>query len=755
MPRHSHAHRLEQPQVAPRDTRALFIWFVLNILLLLPRQVTWQGLWWNLARGREAFLGSTQPSADLLLAARQPEADWLSGVPGFGLFLAGETTALATAIPLLLALIAWLAARSALRSAALSLDALLSVPLLLLAIRDGISSQPLLLTAGLLLFTQRIGLRNLHTRSAAVLSGICLGTLWANLAPGAPWGILILLLAPASRLMPPPEATQPRRHPNLNSSLASDEIQFSRTFAAISFTLGTLITPAGYIGLIQQIQFCLADLSASWRLSQILLTADDIAFSHRSPTFQLLLLITLMVVTYRLQHATATEAATLPAPVWKSSCWSLLPLVMFLCNQRFLGPAAISCIGSLPQLTTEPAPYHHGNFGRKLLPIWLLLTIGLLLDAGGFTPWNRQAWGWGLAQELDLRLLNLPAAPAGNPPAPVFSSDQRTTGVAAWLTPQLQPIDHPEAAFREGRLQSWLRILIDLREDHRAVYQLADGTTGGWYQKLQQWNTQYLLLPVEQQELIAAVQRMDWNIIDLDSPNVPFAVGSDSLHQQAITMTAAEQDFVQFGPWLPDAEVYSGHGERFSVSLPNGHSAVAAAAIRQARIFRCLALETAAIRSLAPVRPASSRPLKAELLLAQQDLAWMEWTNFGQPCRFRLQILALGKGSGLPAADFPWDAPSPSKLPADEQIHDAASRYLQGTGSEARLILESLQDPQPEVDYAIATLLLEEGQSAAASAKFAELLRSDSPLHLQRAALWWKTRIDSYLPEANSPGADQ
>lgn len=755
IPRQSRSHRHEHTSAAPRYSRVLCWWFALNAFLLLPRQITWQQLWWHLARGREAFLGSTQPSADLLLAASQPEADWLSGVPGFCVFLVGETAAISTVIPALLALLAWLALRPVMRSTEVSPEVMLLMPLLLLLVRDGTSSQPLLLAGGLLLITPRIVLRNLQTRSAAALSGLIFGTLWANLAPGAPWGILILLFAPPLRAMPVNTVARSRQQPILADGPDLSEIRGGRATAAPAFAIGMLLTPAGLTGVRDQVTYCLADLSASWRLSQDILTAGDIVVSPSATSLHLVLLVMLGVVGCLLQNSVPGNDTTDPFPRWKFTLWHLLPLLMVLLNREFLGLAAICFTCNLPPAPTSLNTTQPEHPRRQVLPVSGLLTLVLLLDAGGFAPWSRQTWGWGISQELDLRLLNLPAAPAAQPPAPVFSSDVRTTGLAAWLTPQLQPIDHPQAAFREGRLHRWLRLLIDLRADHRAVYQLSDGTIGGWHRELAQWNTRYLLLPVEQQELIEAVQRMDWNIIDLDSPNVPFAVGSDLLHQKAITTSAGEQDFVQFGPWIPDVEVYSRDSDRFSISLPAGHSAISMAAIRQARLFRSLKLETAALRSLGPVRPALSQAVQTELLLAQQDLAWMEWNNFGQPCRFRCQILELGREKGLAGESQPWAEPAASDSATTQQIRHAASSYLYGTVSEARALLESIEDTAPDLDYAIATLLLEEGETAAASAVFARIFTSDPPAHLRRAALWWKTRIDSYLPGATDTGVQQ
>ena len=736
-----------QPASPPANqSRSLVVfWAGICGLLLLPRQVCWPDFWWDLARGRANVLGSFSPAQDLLLAAQQPEANWLSGLPLFSVYLLFGVVLTAGIVLVAKFLLAAFTLWPLFQYQRLTLRSLVLIPLLILLIREGITSIGGMSATVMMLLTLRWLPARCDSVPASAFYGLCTGAFWAGFAPGAPWcPVCIMMSGPRFSSSAPKIAGHP-----IPADQSPDH-DF-RLPAAGGCSAGLILTPAGLEGGLDQFRYCFAELDDSWRLSQSALVSEDFLSLQGSYPLLLALLAALigLLGADRLRATSIFSSDSLQKGILVT-----LPMTMAALNQQFLAAASVwaVCLLTPPQPMKRSAPLTTSPAWRYSLAGMLLLCM--VVDSFGRGPLTQKPWGWGLAQELDLRLLD--ELPNGSPevPATVATMDGRTTGIAAWLSPSLQPIDHPRVAFDEHRLAQWLRVQFDLREDHRAEYRLPDGSVGGWYRVLQKWNTRYLLIPVEKQVLLQAVQRTDWNIIDLDSPNIPFAMGDAIPNQQRIATVAGEQDFVQFGQWHPDADVYSGLGQRFAITDLIAGVNTGGAALRQARLFRVLNLEMAALRSLGPLRPLSTPAAVQELVLAQQDLAWVEWNNFGRPCRFRSLLLQQADVMGFRVHQPPWNSSSEQPTAYDSEILAAAQIYLNGTAGQARQRLSAISSDAADIRYAVAMLYLEDGILDDADAIFQDLIDQETELPLRQAAAWWKQRIDSYLHAAipgNSP----
>jgi hypothetical protein len=244
-----------------------------------------------------------------------------------------------------------------------------------------------------------------------------------------------------------------------------------------------------------------------------------------------------------------------------------------------------------------------------------------------------------------------------------------------------------------------------------------------------------LLTPVECFSLNAALQRSTWKLADLDSPNLPWLTAESVETAALIQQLAAQQNFVQWGSWRPDANVYDAAGVRVDLCELAGGGVDVQPALRQVALFRSQKLPLAAIRALLPVRTQRSwlssgaQHVLEAVRDCERDLAEMEWDNYGVPGLWRrMLLLRLNSDIRRSPTVFPWDAELASATVSmdskfEEMLAASAARQL----DQALLITaDGTPEMRLEKHYARAMLLLELGRVPQAREELRQLLNEPS-----------------------------
>ncbi|MFM7039798.1 MAG: hypothetical protein ACKO2L_18990 [Planctomycetaceae bacterium] len=722
---------------AQHDPRGLLLWPSCCLLLLGLRPLDHPDLWWTLARGRASMAGPFSVEG-LLHLPGAAASFWADGLPWILIWNAGGLLLLQWT-PIVSGMLIF--RRLGLFSVHLPpLHGVLLPGLLMILLRPALQPCPLLNTVTCLLLLDAV----VQTRSSLLRRCIAVGSvvlLWANIAPLPSWGLCWLLTHP-----PQSPVLQPRAAPG----------QFSRSrlsVFAVAF-VALCLNPQGPLVILTDMRQLTA---TSWPFCPDWLAAADsdgpaIASlsvgTHHAPF--LLTFSCFAVISGLLQHDRLRRLLLILLP---------LTLLAFI-NLELLPLCAVSVLLSAGPLSVK-SPAARPNLGWNLpelpvLPrtaITALLSFCMLTDAAGIGPLSASRIGWGLCHTLDSRLLDLPTASASHRPV-IWAADRRSAGLAAWRSDAVLLLDHPLTAFQQGRQTEHLRVLDDLQNSRRAAYRLPDGTTGGWYRKLQQWQVTMLITPVECGTLNAALQRSTWKLADLDSPNLPWLTSESESASALIQDLAAQQNFVQWGAWNPDAGVYDSAGIRVDLPELAGFGMDPRPAFRQAALFRSQRLPLAAIRALGPVRTPQSllfprvRHLRAAVYQCQRDLAEMEWDNFGIPGLWRRALLEqLSAAVHDRCPPFPWDADLAAVDGlANNQISEFATIAAACAAGQLQEALQLASSGKPETladrRYATAMILLEIGKVSQAREELNQLLNecSFTPANARNSALQTASR---------------
>lgn len=681
-------------------------WMLSCLMLVLLRPLESADFWGLLAAGR-ATLASAAAFDLPAVTTEHAHNRWLGGVPWF---LAWQTTdfLLLPWLPLAAGFLVLPLLRPVARHAQVSPLALAFCPLLLLCLRPAL--QPcyscnavfcLLLLHGLI--CRR---RSLWTDATIPL----LMLTWANTGPVPLWGVLWLITA-------------------RDFSCGCWRFRTAVVFSAIAIC----VCPGGLHAVSADVRELTAGLDPVWRIwqSEFPSAASEIGFSGL-PAFLLL-----------------AATALVPRIVGQGQFtvgW--LVRFCFAAVAGFLNPAhiplaALSIVmlqhDNLTEHTAtrqnrEPSVTDRRRISGISIAIVLLMLPWLLLDACGRGGFSTARIGWGYAQLLDLRLLDIPSISPTNARPRIWAADRRSAGIAAWRNDAVEHAGDPDSAFRAGRLTIALQLLRDLRDGRRAAYRRSDGSRGGWHSQFRDLNVDLLLVPVEYQLLNEELQRSTWKILDLDSPHILWASSETGSFTASINESAAQQNFVQWGTWQPDSAIYDPVGARLDVCHLLGLGADPQPALRQSSLFRTLRLPLAAARSLWPLHDnaaagvTGSREICRELQNCQQDLAEFEWDNYGITAVWRRQVLrALAARSGRTVGNLPWN---PASLKDDHaELSTAALLYAAGDLEQALQVLNQTRaTPTASIEssYAKAMILLEQGNLQSARSVLQQL--ADTPL---------------------------
>ena len=698
---------------------SILLWGVWCLVLLALRPLDTPDLWWTLARGRAAMSGPAATDSMISLPGAAA-AHWADGLPWFAIhsigdFLLLQWTPLCAGLLLLWRLGVFISERPA--------AARLFLPcLLLILLRPALQPSPLFNATVCLLLLDAA----LHVRSSRVMLCGSIGltmVLWANTAVLPLWGLFWLLSHPPCQ--------QPARSKAV-------QLQPARSLllpASVVASVAVCLNPRGPLVVVDDLRSLTAIAHPVWR-GWLAATAADgpLTGGTQAATVAPLLLVSLLSL---VPASGLLQRGRRPPDL----VITLLLILAAICNPEHLPLCALSIVlqgraSDIRQSVQRVADTPSTTAFQKLprIAIALLLSGCMLADAGGAGPFARSRIGWGLAQTLDSRLLDLPTVSSAQRPV-IWAADRRTAGLAAWRSDAVQLVDHPLTAFQQGRLAEHLQLIQDLRGGRRAAFRLADGTAGGWHRKLQGWRVSMLMTPVESFSLNAALQRSTWKLADLDSPNMPWLTSESPSSAALIQDLAAQQNFVQWGSWRPDAAVFDPQGVRVDLCEEAGLGVDPLPALRQAALFRSQRLPLAAIRSLGPVRTSQNGlfPQTQQVLAAvrdcERDLAEMEWDNYGVPGLWRRMLLQqLSEQLQRRPMVFPWDAESqPATQPSRSEWNEIVAASIAGQLQQAvTMTAHGPSETQSERHYASAMLLLELGDVPRAREELRQLLNGPS-----------------------------
>ncbi|MEZ5941539.1 MAG: hypothetical protein R3C18_09120 [Planctomycetaceae bacterium] len=696
---------------------------LLLALLIVLRPVNSPELWWHLSCGREVIDGTFSPSQQLLLLDQSADSNWGGGLVFYVIWSIGGMFALAT-WPIVAALgLLWLVRKKVPADWSL-LQSFTLLAVALVAIRPGLQPVPAVFDLVGLLCMPLIE-RQCQSSRSRLIATFLLGAAWATLGPRPLWGLLWLLL----QFGKTPETTKPEASP-LGSVMA--------------LLLGGCLTPRGiwtwYDALVNTVPTVfdsgqIGD-SQAWSTLSLLSSFPVEAWAL------LVLLVAALVQLFRTAKRVVPELASVFVPLLLALiCRDNVPLAACWISMWYLQ------LSSQIKVGTSSSSANDESKGSRESPVslwgWRLAfsgTVGLLLvDASGLLTAPGQRLGWGIAQEIDPRLLDLPDNSRDEEPLIAWVPDERSAGLVVWQDVGVVLVDHPRRAVLSGRLPMHRQFARDLQEARRAQYRLENGEWAGWVVQATEWKLQLLCVPVEDEPLNTSLTKSTWQRVDLDSPTIPYASTDTQKFAAAVSLTLQLQGFVETGPWRPDKSVYDSMGWRYDVIELLGMGPEPGPAVRQSQAFRSLDLPFAGLRALNVVRGESSHPaLQREFTRCQEAMAYQEWTTFGAAGEFRrhvVQSVMNGKQESSPwLQSYEDDEPI-------ERWEPALSLYLAGDTEAAR---DALKSNQPQAIYARAMLALEVGDTRRALREFDVLLDDDTanlPPGLHVAAQFWSNQI--------------
>lgn len=715
-------------------------------LLITLRPVNTANIWWDLSRGREVLSGSIAPSSALLSLDAHYEADWLSGLPFYFLWLIGGVLMLA-AVPVVAAIVLGQYSQRKFSRQDNSLNLLFFLPLLLWSARDGLQpTSQLFDIAGMLVLVEIV-----RSKISQRAKGICIFLtflVWANIGPSPIWGLILLTLfselaGDAGRV----ETNLKRISPQTPSSTFRPRALRWLLLAC----LGGMLTPRGIltwrdslilfspqsfsnIELFKEQLWQGAWLQSSWSISEW-------AFLILWCGWGFLKILSLR------KNIAQNEAGKLRFSMnsWQSVLIVLFPLLAATLSQKNI---PLSGIWILIDLIHHPIEM---NSVRNQEPKWIgkinlgvasLIVIAGVADAAGYGIDSHRRLGWGIARELDSRLFDGRLVYSSDQQINAWAPDGRSVGIVTWLDGNVQMVDHPQRALLGNRIESSTMLVKDLKGAHRAQYRRDNGSWGGWVRQLSDWEVSMIVIPFQMESVISELMRSPWQQVDLDSPGVPFISTNEPDYASYILEVGQQQGFVEFGPWRPTLDIYDGLGWRYDICELAGARTDPAPAIIQSKIFRAMNIPMTSLRALLPVRRGKLHgPLLDEFLACQVELAYQEWSSYGEASLFRRNIInTLSDSPGT--RELPW-----MKLNTEEASLNSTARdrciayYLSGEISQA---INALSGDSSSECFSRAMLQLELGETEPVLKELEQILQNKENDSLSIAATFWKQQVSQF-----------
>jgi len=566
--------------------------------------ISHDAFWWDQARGRAVFAGSSSPARDLLANETEPEADWLGGVPGYLVFrllgLGGLTVLKVVVACGLLALLLPSTPRQLVsRSTQPTIVPLCVAGIGVFAAADAFDSVSRSLDLIFLVVVARL-LEHAGKRAVSRTNiALCLVmVVWANAAQLPILGVLLAVQYPIG-------------------STLSRRSRLTLTACAMCACL----TPRGVWTLWDSVRLLVPRLThgaATLRLTEFRSTVS-------SPWDE-------QVVTYALACLIAAVCLIRFEKNWSRIAVGFAIIGIGWSARSNVAPAAVwitmQSLGCLRHgVTAAPAAESRGRF----IPVCSVLALIVVAAgaAGSFLPESRARLGIGLSPRLDIRLFesSLQNCPLKGT---AHGVGLRSAGMLAWIAgrsgsadlQQLQLDDVPVRALLGDRLRDRVLLEHDLESGVRNPQRREDGSWAGWWVPLQRQGVSVLVVPAEQTRLIRALEPTWWKPLSLDAPVIPFGRAGDPDCATRLIQVLQERRFVDQGKWSYAPATGFELRQHVDVLGLFTDDARSQTALRQARVFQAMNLHTAAIRVLQTVVDGGDRTANHELTRCRQELAW-------------------------------------------------------------------------------------------------------------------------------------
>lgn len=721
-----HARRTARRSSAgrrPSVARAALV--VLSGVLAL-QAIAADGMWWDVARGREVLRGSWAPAAALSAGDARGEADWLGGVPWFVSLAVGGPAGLmlarlaGVAVIMACCLRGRHAPRDEARRAAAAAAALVaSAPAL-----DPIGGWWDVI-GGWLLVSCALpdeaasaarrpdprGWRGLLPGRGAV-GCVVLAVAWANLGPRS----LLALTAAAGR-------------PGFLPVIAVALCATPRGPLGPLDSLWTLVPPLGL--------WLQEGGSPAW------LAGHPIAGAAPVP-IQFAAWLVLAALAAGPRPTAAGAAAWLGLHgllvAGPPSLPALVPFAWWLamhrpCVARGLGAGAVPAAAPARGANARPAavasradpPDRDGPPWPARLTAAGIAVVALVAATG---PWPGSPWrlGWGLAPRLEYRQLIEPLAACG-PDGTAFAFDVRAAGMLVWALPDgPRPWLVPHRALLGGRFVSEAVRAAELRAGWDMRQRDGHGDWGGWWVPLMGRGTRLLVVPDADVETIRRLEPGVFKPLVIDAPVVPYAIAGDPRLSNAILRALADRALVENGAWTfsPPRSIQTD----WSIDLwglvagrPDPRPLTS-----RADVFLAMAQPRAALKIALPLRQAGIADCTGRIADATMQIAEAERLALGVPSPLRTAVLARLGVEPPPASALARSlaaAGRPEAADTREQgIMSVASAYL-AAGAVAGL--DALAAARIDDPWTVAALELEAGRPAAARAVFEGLAAGADP----------------------------
>ncbi|MDG1893517.1 MAG: hypothetical protein P8J37_01280 [Fuerstiella sp.] len=561
--------------------------------LLLSLQPLSNGeLWWQLVRGRTVLSGEWQPSSFLLSHERLPNADWLCGtIPWIVFSFCGVAGLMLLKVAVAL-FAGWRLQR---RGGNSTLEMFFCVMLLLAA-------QPVLGPSSATLdFLGILLVAALVQQQRYVSIAVC-AAVWANLSTGAIWVIPAFV------------------------GFAHDDNTHSvrRTARWVCTLLVCLsLTPRGPWSLVDMVV-----LAVPWFFNDRAFLTET-GYSSSPVTMPVIGAVFLGVA------AVASRGTT----AFRKILIALLTVGGLLVGRQLPLAAAVSGLMLIDLPEDDRWKKTFQTKGIRVAFSAMAATI-VVWNASGGLGGRQERLGWGVADHLDLRFAERDLQQHQQSRFLAHCTDVNGAGMLLMSCPSVKVLDVPEAAIRGRRLTNFWLLNHDLATGRKAAFRRQNGSEGGWWRALINEDVALLVVSQRRNAVLTSLEPTLWKPLSLDSPQLVFAVAGIPQFSAQILAARSQRDLLEYGGW---------RHELYSRSAAPSHTDAWAATfgaldiradIRQARVFRAMHMNVAAVRTILPAVESRGKPLcEDEFLKTQQQFAWHEWLNCSRVSALRRQVL--------------------------------------------------------------------------------------------------------------------
>ena len=700
----------------------------LCVLLTATHPISFDGLWWELSKGRELANGSWNPTASLIVGDFRADAHWLSGTLPYLLFtLFGLPSLMWLKLGSVIATTGVLLARASKHGSTKSwllIGAIVAAALL--SARQAWEPAPVFFdTLGLItvyLATEHLSTRRIAARIAFILLLLCF---WSNLGPRCVAGLPVVLYN---------FYRQPQK-PAIGLGVA------------VLILGACCVTPAGWHTLLDSLIITVPQTAehsdiltmAGWSPWWARPTAAETTAFVGLNCLYLLSIIkhpsarSLFVLIFAHLLAGASSENLPLAAIWialVATSESMVAADLIAEPERSQSPLRGDTFRTSKKNKTPHASRPDQSTLQKLFGAGLLVFVGYM----AIRPWD--GCGCGIGWGVDPRL-HPEAFAASLADVSLKGSAHcvglREAGLLCWYAPYgTKPFDTPSTALLSQRLREHVLVTSDLSKGWQPPHRRSDGRWGGWWQVLKERGTTALVVPSENLKLITSLEPTIWKPLSLSAVSLVYGKASDPSCARQIVNNLSMRQFVDRGVW---SYQLSSEDSTSTVEFLGSFEQTSATyrSLRLARVFRAMQMHFGALKVLNAIPKRTQDAVRDEFYENQLALGYRERIHCGRSSELRLRssMLAVPRDITPSGVQVILNWPKVADLPADDHFLQAMLLYAKG---ELKMAIARLPDDCPEAIYAKALLLLESGQLRMAQSHLQELLTRFSDHRLSAMA---------------------